>query len=196
MAGLPVSEEKSLPLQKVERELIPFLGCNIDLVKRMVLPMPDKISKIAAFVHTLQVHEPIPLRKWESVTGKLLFYAILNRPILSALEKLYEGVPRSIQDTLSISPPKDRQFTPSSQQIAELERIVSISPLSAVSLDLPFFPFVLAFDASHVVGAVVKTSANSDSLQSLFVIAARLFARKDATQTNNKKLEDFMAYKY
>lgn len=77
MTGLPVSEDKSLLPQKVEGELIPFLGCNIDLVKRMFLPIPDKISKIAAFVYTLQLHEPIPLRKWESLTGNFCFMQCL-----------------------------------------------------------------------------------------------------------------------
>lgn len=171
-ASLPVCEEKYINPSLVECELITFIGCHKDLLKCMVIPMPDKISKASVFVTSIKLHDTIPLRTWKSLIGKLLVCTTLNRPILSAFDKVYKGIPRRQHNSLAITPPKDPRFTPIDAHITELEHIISIAPLSAVPLDLPFSPTVLAFDALHIADAVAKTTATPEVLTKLFKLSA------------------------
>lgn len=176
----PVSEYKSLPPHLVETEVIPFIGCNIELFKRIVFPMSDKISKITAFSRRLKFREALP-QKWESLVGKLIFYAMLIHPILSAFQKFYEGTPRRVCDLLALITSKDPLFNPTSSHMLDLESIISLTPLWSVPIDLPFFKTVLALDASHTAGAALKTAATLQTLKSIYEISMRRSTTKDIT---------------
>lgn len=125
--------------------------------------------------------------------GKLLFYATINQPMLSVFDKFYKVIPLRRLDLLSISPHKDPQFTPITVQITELKRIISIAPLSFVSLYLPFLPSVLSFDASHIASSVVKTSNSSQFLSKLFSLAALHLFTKDKTPFICRYLDNFFS---
>lgn len=91
--------------------------------------MPDKISKITAFSCSLKFREALPLRKWESLVGKLISYAMLNRPILSDFKKVYEGTPRRLCDPIAVIHPKDPRFNQNSSHMLELEYIIYLKLL-------------------------------------------------------------------
>lgn len=84
---LPISKSKSLSFHRVKTELVPFIGFHIYLVKRMIFPMPDKITKIAAFAHSMNLKINRPTTLMIVASWKLLLYSILNRSILSAFQK-------------------------------------------------------------------------------------------------------------
>lgn len=49
-AGLPIAEQKSLPVDEIEDKVIPFVGMEVNLVTKLVTPMTSRITKLAAFV--------------------------------------------------------------------------------------------------------------------------------------------------
>lgn len=93
-AGLPIAQDKSIPIGSIEEESIPFIGNIISLTNKTVSPMTKSIGKLVAFFKKYDIGREVTYPVWASLAGKLVSYSMLNRGILAQFNYVYKHTPR------------------------------------------------------------------------------------------------------
>lgn len=188
-AGLPVVEDKSLPVGTIEQNELPFIGNIIDLQHKTVCPMKKRIGKLSAFVHNCNFDKKVFKTFWLSLIGNLLSNAMLHHGILSQFNQLFKELPKSKQSKQLNHIPTNQPIHVSKKQTEEVKSIIKLLPFAQVKFDLPIANMFVCFDASHVAVAVKYTYMSDNNALILWNKSMKRKATKDITPLNDIELE-------
>lgn len=72
---------------QIETKEVPFIGMTLKLQTKRVTPIVSRLAKLAAFIRTNEFRNTTNYTVWDSLTGKIIAYAMLNRGILAQFHK-------------------------------------------------------------------------------------------------------------
>ena len=157
-AGLPRHPAKSLPLDAVETSLITFTGWIWDLDLSLVYPAPDKVSKLQRSIADID-RLSISVRTLLSLTGKTIWFSLVQRPLLALLDSIFRYSEESLLD---------KPAYPSEGDMSELQQLSRLLPLACIDLRASWSPIIIATDASTVAGAVVYCETSPSTARLLY----------------------------
>ena len=156
--GLPRHPKKSLPLQETEVRQVSFTGWILDLKRQVVFPNTNKVLQLQRTIRSID-RESITVRELMTLTGKVIWYSLSQRPLLSCLDSIF----RHHQ-----SKHLDLPAHPSREEILELRRLSMLLPLAHINLRLPWSRLIISTDASGRAGAVVYASVQPHEARALY----------------------------
>lgn len=98
--------------------------------------MAARVSKLKCFIDHLDLATNISFTLWASILGKLVSFALLQRGILSQLNRVYRESPK--QPPTGKANPTKHILLVSKGQLKEIRSILSLLPLAQVNFKLPF----------------------------------------------------------
>lgn len=137
-ASLPISTNKSCPVNQVVTDEVPFIGLTISLATCMITPQHDKYDSLATRLQKQYFSKPTPVREWQQIVGKLCWYVSLVRPALAAFATLYK-YPRPNKDSANL-----RTFPVSCQQQTELRNRLRKLTTLALSTAIQLLPICIS----------------------------------------------------
>ena len=145
------------------QESITLIGCIWHLNQGLVVPSPDKLELATARALALLDAQTSTSRDWMRLTGKLLWFANLHRPLLACKQAIFSR---------ANGPSRENNKTkcPSSSK-RELRTLTALLPFARVEINLPIAHIIVAFDASLTAGAVTYAYATDQLAEKLWVAA-------------------------
>ena len=152
--GVPRNKKKDVSLAGE----LTALGCDLSNKPALVEPSKEKITQCICRSLDVLFHGCASPQAFHSILGVWEWFALLNRPIFSVFDKVYDFVRKE--------PAKLKLQVPDGA-LNELLITVMLSPLFAVSLDREPLGFLVATDAApeYGFGVSVCRCSSSESAQ-------------------------------
>ena len=163
--GLPFKKSKSSTPGTVERKYIRFIGFQWSFQHNTIAPLPNKLARAISDASTISRRKQATATQLSKVLGKLTWYSLPIRSLLSILHHLFSWVQQLPADS-------NERFTLSPACRRELEHAITLLPLSRLCPTVQFSTTVVAFDACLAGGAVVYTSASPPAILALVRLAS------------------------
>ena len=180
--GLPVAEKKSSNSSHIVVDLVHFIGCEWNLKIGIIAPSPDKLERVITQSRLILTAMTSP-KHWKRITGKLVWFAMLNRPRLACTQRIFSAAH-------STQPPIFQQSTASKR---ELRTLAALLLFARVDARLPLCEIIVAFDASQTAGAVTFAYAPPKLVERLWNAAQK--ARYDRHRDASSQLYEAEAIK-
>ena len=170
--GLPFHPEKSSPRGVIIKDKITFTGWTWSLTEKVVFPHPDKIYRVQQSVREL-VHTNATTREVLAIVGKLIWFALAKRPLLSILQDTFALNDQLLDHFAKMTPSMER----------ELHTLASLLPLSFVDMGAEWTNMIIATDASETAGAVVYGTIDPTIARNLFATFLRASSNGNTAPT-------------
>lgn len=121
-------------------------------------PSSDKLHSAIRQCNILARAATVSNFEWQRIIGKLVWMAVLNRPLLACMQRVFAGGAEERQQTVQIKDAWEK----------ELQTLFQLLPLAAVRINMEISPMVVAFDASLKAGAVKKTFVGHKTARTLW----------------------------
>ena len=185
--GFPFKTSQSSRPGCVETAQISFVGFNWSFAKNLITPSPGKLKKVVQEVLSIVHNETATVANMSRVIGKLKWYALPVRSLLSVLRHSFAWMQK-----LSPESSSPIHLSPASRR--ELAMAASLLPLGCLSTRRTFHDTVLAFDACMNSGAVVYAPAYPSALLALAQLAGRPTSPHQAlTETDQDNNERYIS---
>ena len=156
---LPIKKAKSLPLQEVEKDSLPFIGWQWDLKAGLIMAQEPRLANAIACVSALLTQKKHRPQDFESAVGRLIWQSLGHRPLLASLCSVFK-LRYSRASFASLE-----NLIKSARK--ELAICATLSPLVKINVHRPYYKTIICIDASEYAGAVVYSCATEVELETL-----------------------------
>ena len=154
---LPIKESKSCYSLHVETESVTFIGCHWNLRTGIIFIDPTKYSAMRSDINNFLICKSI--QSYDRILGRIVWSCVLNRPLLSILNASFR-FQQAFWDNSAI--------TISTQARRDFWLLNNLLQNAAVNFSTPFYPHLVAFDASNHAGAAVYPTPSPHVLAALW----------------------------